>query len=86
MIAVRQDKSHHVNYPLIQIPWRGKFMSMNNNNNLFHKTFTIDNPLEGEIICYARNCNRIAVSTLILTAGSKQIPIYVCAECKSKFE
>ena|GEM_PF-2105404 len=61
-------------------------MRMNNNNELLDKTFTIDNSLQGKIICYARNCNRIAVSTLILTAGSKQIPIHVCADCKSKFE
>ena len=61
-------------------------MRMQNNNELLDKTFTIGNSLEGKIICYARNCNRIAVSTLILTAGSKQIPIHVCADCKSKFE
>ena len=61
-------------------------MSMNNNNEPIHKTFTIENALQGKIICYARNCKRIAISTLILTAGSKQIPIHVCADCKSKFE
>ena len=61
-------------------------MRIQNNNELLDKTFTIVNSLEGKIICYARNCNRIAVSTLILTAGSKQIPIHVCADCKSKFE
>jgi hypothetical protein len=61
-------------------------MRMNNNNETLHKTFPIGNPLEGKIICYARNCNKLAISTLILTAGSKQIPIHVCAECKSKFE
>ena len=61
-------------------------MRIQNNNELLDKTFTIGNFLESKIICYARNCNRIAVSTLILTAGSKQIPIHVCADCKSKFE
>ena len=61
-------------------------MRINNNNEPLNKKFTIGNPLEGKIICYARNCNRIAISTLILTAGSKQIPIHVCADCKSKFE
>ena len=61
-------------------------MRIQNNNELLDKTFTIVNSLEGKIICYARNCNRIAVSTLVLTAGSKQIPIHVCADCKSKFE
>jgi hypothetical protein len=59
---------------------------MNNNNELLDKSFTISNSQKDNIICYARNCNRIAVSTLILTAGTKQIPIHVCAECKSKFE
>ena len=66
--------------------WRWKFMRMNNNNQPLNKTFTISNSLQGKIICYARNCNKFAVSTLILTAGSKQIPIHVCAECTSKFE
>ena len=60
-------------------------MNMNNNES-FHKTFTIGKPLQDKIICYARNCNKFAVSTLILTAGSKQILIHVCADCKSKFE
>ena len=61
-------------------------MRMNNNNELLDKTFAIGNSLQDKIICFGRNCNRIAVSTLILTAGSKQIPIHVCADCKSKFE
>lgn len=61
-------------------------MRMNNNNGSLDKTFTISNPLQDKIICYARNCERIAVSTLVLTAGAKQIPIHVCADCKSKFE
>lgn len=61
-------------------------MRIQNNNELLDKTFTIGNSIQGKIICYARNCNRIAVSTLILTVGSKQIPIHVCADCKSKFE
>jgi hypothetical protein len=61
-------------------------MRIQNNNELLDKSFTISNSIQGKIICYARNCNRIAVSTLILTAGSKQIPIHVCADCKSKFE
>lgn len=86
MISVRQDRTYHVNYPLIQIPWRGKFMSMNNNNEPLNKTFPIGNPLQGKIICYARNCNKLAISTLILPVGSKQIPIHVCENCKSKFE
>ena len=61
-------------------------MRIQNNNELLDKTFTIGNSIQDKIICYARNCNRIAVSTLILTAGSKEIPIHVCADCKSKFE
>ena len=61
-------------------------ISEKNNNKLLDKTFTIDNCVQGKIICYARNCTRIAVSTLILTAGSKQIPIHVCLDYKSKFE
>jgi hypothetical protein len=61
-------------------------MKMNNNNESLDKTFAIGNSLQDKIICYARNCNRLAVSTLILTAGAKQISIYVCADCKSKFE
>ena len=61
-------------------------MRMNNNIKSQDKTFTIDSPLQDKIICYARNCNRIAVSTLILNAGSKQISIHVCKDCKSKFE
>lgn len=61
-------------------------MSINNNNEPLNKTFPIGNPLQGKIICYTRNCNKLAILTLILIAGSKQIPIHVCAECKSKFE
>ena len=61
-------------------------MSMKNYNDSQNKNFPLDNSLEGKIICYARNCNKIAVSTLVLTAGSKQIPIHVCMDCKSKFE
>ena len=86
MIAVRQDRTYHVNYPLITCRWRRKIMNRNNYNESLHKTFPISNSLQGKIICYARNCDRIAVSTLVLTAGSKQITIHVCADCKSKFE
>ena len=61
-------------------------MSINNNHQPLDKTLPIRNSLKDKIICYARNCDRIAVSTLVLTAGSKEIPIYVCSDCKSKFE
>ena len=61
-------------------------MRMNNNNESLDKTFPISNFSQGKIICYARNCDRIAVLTLVLTAGSKQITIHICADCKSKFE
>jgi hypothetical protein len=61
-------------------------MRINDNKELLDKTFTIDHSLHDKIICYARNCNRIAISTVILTAGYKQIPIHVCGECKPKFE
>ncbi len=61
-------------------------MRINNNIRTLDKTFTGDNFLQDKIICYARNCTKIAVSTLVLTAGSKQLTIHVCADCKSKFE
>ena len=84
MIQARKDL-HHVNYRL-KNPLEIESMSKNNLSELLHKTFTIDSNSQGKIICYARNCNGIAVSTLILTAGSKQIPIHVCEGCKSKFD
>ena len=59
---------------------------MNNNNELLDKSLTIGNSIQDKIICYARNCDRIAVSTLVQTTGSKQITIHVCKGCKSKFE
>ena len=61
-------------------------MSINNYNESLHKTFPFNNSLKEKIICYARNCDRIAISTLVLTVGSRHIPIHVCADCKFKFE
>jgi len=58
---------------------------MNNKCNFIHKSVAPNTCTNNENICYARNCDRTATSIIILTAGTRQIPVHTCESCKSIF-
>ena len=88
-----------INYPLINnsntedfkdqgIRQKLDLVSVNKYNidNIANNTFLGNSQLFKEIICEAYDCSRKAVTTVVLEAGTKEITIYVCENCKSKFE
>lgn len=46
----------------------------------------IENKKTDAIICEAYACLRTATTTIVLKAGTKKIELYICGNCKSKFE